>query len=77
VKCLSYFPDKCPLESQFLTGHFLSSSGNESELISALLDGRPLLFLDTTLAGAFLPDGGGTVFVGFDSKNVNDIISIF
>lgn len=39
------------------------------ELISALLDGRPLLFLDTARAGAFLPDGGGTVFVGFISKH--------
>jgi hypothetical protein len=68
---LSYFPDRCPPESQFLTGHFLSSSGNESEFISALLDGRPLLFFDATLAGAFLPDGGGTVFVGFNSKQIN------
>lgn len=69
VKCLSYFPDRCPLESQFLTGHFRSSTGNMRELISALLDGRPLLFLDTARAGAFLPDGGGTVFVGFSSKH--------
>lgn len=26
VKCVSYFPLKCPLESQSLSGHFLSSS---------------------------------------------------
>jgi len=68
VKCLSYLPERWPLESQFLTGHFLSSMGtDERALISALLDGLPLLFRDIDRAGAFFPVGG-VAFVGLDSE---------
>jgi hypothetical protein len=73
VKCLSYFPDKWPLESQFLTGHLLSSIGRDKVHISALLVGRPLLFLVIERTGAFFPDAAGA-FVGLDSGNVASVI---